>query len=567
MNQDNIQPSIPEALVIENFTVPDTNETDQDQNSPETPIIDYSEICQPLNLQTRQFYLENLQNPQTLPNHPLPQNKKRKPPVKIFDSYPWLVFDSNGLWCIYCMLFRDNYGSSNSFCNVPFTAFNKVYGETEHNYLLQHHNSLEHTKSASLKVEHDKLIANPARDIQNVTKKLSQEEANKYIKGIKLVFNSLIFLVKQGMPIRGHDESSKSKNKGNLLELIDFIATVSPDLSYYMENCNQNAKYTSPEIQNEIITLTSDYISKEIVSRANSSPGYCIIFDETTDRSNISEICLTLKYIYNGQVEERFLMFIDAYKEAEAFGSISITGAILAEIIHSNLKKVGLNLNKLIGISTDTCATMTSSNCGAFVSLKQKIPHLVHLLCLNHSSNLSLLMSFKSSSDVILAIDLLSDLKSFFRMSPKRDAELRKFLKEKNYSKLLGLCATRWSETHNSVSRILDCYKEVYMTLDSMRKWEDRATSRRANELLMKMESTRTIYSLCTLNWITTRIDPLVKTLQKSTSNHIEGTEAIQAMISSMKIQTKGAYDSVYAKELLSKATGTICYDQCHLKI
>ena len=100
---------------------------------------------------------------------------------------------------------------------------------------------------------------------------------------------------------------------------------------------------------------------------------------------------------------------------------MSLTGEIIAKIIYSKLQKIGLDPLKFIRISTDTYATMTSPNCGAFVSLKQKIPHLVHLLCLSHTSNLSLLLGFKPSKDIVHSISLLSDLKSFFEMSPKRD--------------------------------------------------------------------------------------------------------------------------------------------------
>ena len=80
--------------------------------------------------------------------------------------------------------------------------------------MLQHQNSLERMKAVARKSDHDKLILNPGIDIQNLNKKLNQEESNKYIKGIKLVFSSLIFLVKQGMPIRGHNEHPDSKKHG-----------------------------------------------------------------------------------------------------------------------------------------------------------------------------------------------------------------------------------------------------------------------------------------------------------------------------------------------------------------
>lgn len=180
-------------------------------------------------------YLNNLQNPQRLPNQPLPKKNNKSPPCSIFSKYPWLVFDENGLWCIHCMLFRDHHGTSTTFCSIPFTNYKKVYGNQDNNYLMKHENSTEHMKAAGARADLQKTIINPAEDIQNVTKKICQEEANKYIKGIKLIFKSLLFLIQQGIAIRGHDESATSKNKGNLLELIDFLSTVSPDLDFFFE--------------------------------------------------------------------------------------------------------------------------------------------------------------------------------------------------------------------------------------------------------------------------------------------------------------------------------------------
>ena len=132
-------------------------------------------------------------------------------------------------------------------------------------------------------------------------------------------------------------------------------------------------------------------------------------------------------------------------------------------LLTHSLVKSGLNPNKVIGFATDTCATLTCVNCGAFVSLKKKIPHVVHLVCLNHGLYLSLLMSFKSSNDIIFAIELLSGLKSIFKMSPKRDSEFEKILEKKNYSKLLKsgkteqlhkkpmICKSRWKTCIQSI--------------------------------------------------------------------------------------------------------------------
>lgn len=41
---------------------------------------------------------------------------------------------------------------------------------------------------------------------------------------------------------------------------------------------------------------------------------YSVVFDETTDESNSSQITLNIHYIYKNQVHERFIGFIDIHK-------------------------------------------------------------------------------------------------------------------------------------------------------------------------------------------------------------------------------------------------------------
>lgn len=51
-----------------------------------------------------------------------------------------------------------------------------------------------------------------------------------------------------------------------------------------------------------------------ILSEIQESEFYSIIFDETADVSNISQLRLLARFIYEKQVEEHFLDFVDCHK-------------------------------------------------------------------------------------------------------------------------------------------------------------------------------------------------------------------------------------------------------------
>ena len=74
----------------------------------------------------------------------------------------------------------------------------------------------------------------------------------------------------------------------------------------YME-LPRNAKYHSSQIQNEIIQLIGTSITKKLVMEIKQAEFYSIIFDETTDVSNIEQIlviCVSryLAYLYARKV-------------------------------------------------------------------------------------------------------------------------------------------------------------------------------------------------------------------------------------------------------------------------
>ncbi|CAH9096781.1 unnamed protein product [Cuscuta europaea] len=58
------------------------------------------------------------------------------------------------------------------------------------------------------------------------------------------------WLASQECALRGHDESSSSKNRGNFLEMISLLASYNEQVaSVVLDNAPKNAMYTSPKIQ------------------------------------------------------------------------------------------------------------------------------------------------------------------------------------------------------------------------------------------------------------------------------------------------------------------------------
>ncbi|XP_021747726.1 zinc finger MYM-type protein 1-like [Chenopodium quinoa] len=134
---------------------------------------------------------------------------------------------------------------------------------------------------------------------------------SKYRKRLQASIKCLRWLLLQGLPQRGHDESESSSNRGNFLELLKFLATENFDVrQVVLENAPSNSQMTSPTIQKDIINACAKETTKAIIDELGSD-FFAILVDESADISDKEQMALCLSYINKrGEVNERFLSII-----------------------------------------------------------------------------------------------------------------------------------------------------------------------------------------------------------------------------------------------------------------
>ena len=118
----------------------------------------------------------------------------------------------------------------------------------------------------------------------------SQKQVMKNKAAIKSIAQTVYFLAKQGLPLRGHRDDSKhledSTNCGNFQDLLEFRCKAGDkNLSVHFESCHRNATtYRSKIIQNELIQIISDQILDGIIAIVKKAKSYAVVADEVTDR-------------------------------------------------------------------------------------------------------------------------------------------------------------------------------------------------------------------------------------------------------------------------------------------
>ena len=180
------------------------------------------------------------------------------------------------------------------------------------------------------------------------------------------------------MPLKGHDETTQSKNPGVFLGLIDFTCSLDPSLRKHMDS-NAAFKGTSKIIQNEILDsimfVCQDYIKNEI-SKSNF---LAIMTDETMNMQDKSQMVIVLCYKINGKVVERFWGY---------FNFPNLAAAALSSILLDQLKLlIGDHSDKLVAQTYDRAANLSGSRSGVQTRIKDHYPYAHFMYCYAHKLN------------------------------------------------------------------------------------------------------------------------------------------------------------------------------------
>ena len=122
------------------------------------------------------------------------------------------------------------------------------------------------------------------------------------------VLDVVIFCAKQEIPLPGDDESDQSLNKGNFLEMIEFLG-------------KYDSNVTISDFQNDLLTSLALVLLEHVKHEVENASCYAILADEVKDASKKELLGASLRYIHEGDVSERAIGFIEL-KDMDA-GTIS----------------------------------------------------------------------------------------------------------------------------------------------------------------------------------------------------------------------------------------------------
>uniref|UniRef100_A0A2S2P349 Repressor of the inhibitor of the protein kinase n=1 Tax=Schizaphis graminum TaxID=13262 RepID=A0A2S2P349_SCHGA len=497
-----------------------------------------------------------------------------------FEKYKWLVYSKskNGLFCKFCVFFSNKGGKDNNvelkkLVNEPLNKYAKLLGKDGD--LEKHSLNLYHLNALTSATDFLNCYKNPQKEIINIvnTSRMKQVIENK--ERLKPIIESIIFLGRQNIAFRGHNDSgnlfgenadkeieesnSPVTNSGNFRALLKYrILSGDTILEKHLKSKTSKATYISPKIQNDIIECCKNYITEKIINEVNESKFYSIIFDETTDISHISQMSLVLRYVHNNIVKENFVAFIDCHsywyskntsasiEESELNEDDNITkndtlepkltGDILGEIVIKILQHLNLNPLNCIGIGTDGCSVMTSTLKGAVQKIQSYALNAFHSPCSNHALNLSISRS-SSIQAIRNGIGLMKEVIAFFNLSSKRNYVLKTILNGKQ--RLKSLCETRWVDRHDSILIFKSSLNYIVEALTKISDWNEQDSSSKAKTLLTAVCSCEFIISLHSLSSLLCVTASASKLLQSANSDISQAADIITDILSNLENKRK----------------------------
>lgn len=448
------------------------------------------------------------------PHQPLdlefPANNGRKFQKNWYNQFPWLEYyaEVNRAFCFPCRLFKnENLGcSEKTYTEIGFQNWKKGVEK------FKTHESSEAHKSATERFKsYESSLRKGSVAVQVISQRASEIEENK--KYLKLVCESLLFCARQGIALRGHDETENSGNRGTFLELMNLRSNDNALIKKFFSDKGKYFSYISKEIQNEILELMSKQACETIASEAIQSDCYSILVDETADIAHDEQVAVVIRYINpkNFRVHERFLGF---------FRIANTEGETLAILIKNVLEQFGLPLSKVRAQCYDGAANMRGSYKGVAARILEENPLAFYVHCYAHILNLCIVDACSKQVQIRNSLGILKELHNFFSASTKRTSLFKENLKNKSFAggnqSLKSLSDTRWNCRIEACNTVLQNFDEITSTLQAISE-SDPKNGSQAEALLNNIESFQFIFCLILIQRILKITDKLSKSLQSDT--------------------------------------------------
>ena len=453
-----------------------------------------------------------------------------------YNKYKWLEYSEelDACFCFPCRVFLP-YTKEKTFTKTGFRNW-KHACESGKGF-DQHSQSPDHTSAMILWVDRDK------RDVTNNTvKDIVVQPTSEQRQWLFTVFHVVRYLSANELPLRGDTETDIITGDGLFLRTFSqLLFPLDPKLIDIHTRLPVNAKYTSHDIQDEVIEELASLTQEKISDEIKEAKLFTIMADGTTDKNRKEVQGLVCRYWSPGGNVKEHCLNIEGVDERSAKGIFGF--------IKKTLDKFGIGMDGLVSQSYDGASVMSGDRNGLKILISEECQrYVLYIHCFLHRVSLVVVHAMENISDIKEYFDIISSLYQFF----KKSAVLNMY----EGTQLKRLIATRWSGHFDSTNHVNKNYGQILKALhlackNKKLKSEERALAIGLVNQMGGEGDEVFIFINCLLMEILTPINIVVKTLQSSQENLHSAIQVVNAVREDLK-STRSLLNDVFIEKMIS---------------
>ncbi|CAN6716483.1 unnamed protein product [Malus baccata var. baccata] len=336
------------------------------------------------------------------------------------------------------------------------------------------------------------------------------------------------FLLRQGLPFRGHDESATSSNRGNYLELLQFLADNNDKVrEVVMENAPGNLKLLALSIKKEIV---------------NS----CAL--ETLDA------------IMDGLKDRFFSILVDEARDVSVKEQMAMVS--LKDAIDTLFSRNGLSISKLRGQGYDGASNMRGELNGLKTKILREQPCAYYVHCFAHQLQLALVAVAKKNIDIASFFATANSVVNHVGASCKRRDSLRGQLQEELVIAFENDCLitgrglnqetslkragdTRWNSHYGTLISIISMFSSVVHVLQMVIDDNPNDSAAEANKLMRVILTFEFVFHLFLMKVILGLTNDLSQALQRKDQEIVNAMALVKSCKEKLYWMRNNGFDAL----------------------
>jgi hypothetical protein len=458
--------------------------------------------------------------------------RKRSFRADWFRQHPWLEYSvmADAVFCFACRHFPlCDKSTEPAFTSGGFSNWKKAHGAGVG--FLKHENCDVHNNAMIMWTEYKSL---KSRNVDSVVQLQSDAAAKQIAENrlyVKTVAEVLLLTATQNIAQRGHRETNFGigDNPGNFRKILQLVMRHDKTVSERFMDGSLAKRYTSKDIQNEILDTLAEMVREQIIEEVKESIYFSVLVDETKDVSHKEQISFVLRYFAHKQVHESFIDF----KPADGLNAQSLSALIVR-----TLTSYGLDIRScLVGQGYDGASVMSGVNNGVQQIVRQSAPSAAYVHCYAHRLNLILVDACKHVQEASDFFALLQRLYVFTSNSvahSKWIAVQQSLYPGEPVRQLQRLSDTRWVCRVAACRNIRDRLDAVLCTLQDIAAGSN-ADRRLESRALLSQIDFKFVLLLTLFCDLLGKMQPVSVILQSSSFDLSKAAELIQNLCSIFK--------------------------------